>query len=134
MDGRDTTQPCPPRSRIETLILYTILNHVHFPSATTFDLMPFLLFESSVLPFTLLNNPDVGFQHHTGTLCTDELQTLEPGSSGHINPYLRPSLCPASLSIHEGIPNKVLETLLVLIKPQSRQIFRERNSKRQIFI
>lgn len=112
MDGRDTTQPYPPRSRIETLILYIILNHVHFPSATTFDLMPFLLFESSVLPFTLLNNPDIGFQHHTGTLCTDELQTLEPGSSGHINPYLRPSLCPASLSIHEGIPNKVLETLL----------------------
>ena len=129
-----TMQSYPPRSRIETLILYTILNHVHFPSITTFGLIPFLLFESSVQSFTVLNNPDISFQYHKGTLCTDELQSLDPGSPGHMKPHLRPSLCPASLIIYEGIPKKVLETLLAWAKPQSRQIFRERSSKRQIFI
>jgi len=128
------TQLCPPRIRIESLILHTILNCVHFLSITTFGWIPFVLFVSSACSFKELNNPDIGFQLHTGTFCTDELQTLEPGSSSHLNPHLRPRLCPASLIIRDALIDQVLETPSAWAKPQSRQIFRERNNKRQIFI
>lgn len=104
------TLPYHPRTRMETLILYTILDCLHFPSITTFDLIPFLLFECSLWLFSVLSNPDIGFQHLAGTFCMDKLQTWEPGSSGHRNPHLTPSLHPASLLIYKGALKIVLET------------------------
>lgn len=134
MDGRDCNTALSFQKHDSTLMIYTILNCIHFPSITTFGLIPFLVFEPSIWSFTVLNYPDIGFQHHIQTFCTDELQTLEPRSSGCINPHLRPSLCPASSIIYKGISNKVLETLLIVAKPESRQVFRETNKKRQMLI
>lgn len=131
--GGTATQPYPPRTRMETLILYTILDYIHFPSITTFGSIPFLLFECSLWSFSLLNNPDIGFQHLAGTFCMDKMQTWEPGSSGHTNPHLTPSLRPVSLLICKGTPEIVLETLH-LSKATIQADFRKSNSKRQILI
>lgn len=100
-----------PRTGTETLILYTILDCVQFLNITTFGLIPFLGFEHSLWLFSVLNNPDIGFQHLAGTFCMDKLQTWESGSSGYTNLHLTPTLYPAFLLIYKDTPKRVLETL-----------------------
>lgn len=53
----------------------------------------------------MLYNLDISFLHHIAIFHTNELQILEPQSSGCQNPLLKPGLCPANLNIYEGIPN-----------------------------
>lgn len=125
------TQTYPPQRQDRNF--YTWHN---FKQRTTFSKYHYIWHDPILVfgVFSTLIHHSIVQTYISNTTQALELQTLKPGSSGRINLHLRTNLCPASLIIYEGIPNKVLETPLAWGKPQSTQIFKGRNSKTQIFI